>query len=629
MPRNLRLRLADFTLAMLIAAMATVTAVQGFLTYRRVHQRIQDGFDRKLLAISTVTAAFIDGDDHRRIMEQKDEQSPLYQRYYAPMRRIQEAKDVTYLYTQVPLGGDAIVYGVDATIGKDHSPLGSRDVAPADEVDGILAVYRQGGSYLSGLRVWQEWGLLKSAFVPVRARDGAITAMVGADVNISIIKPKTLVALLLVSACGLLFLALASYISARVVRLVTEPISRLKGAALQVAAGRYGLQAAIDRPLELAAVGGSFDRLSNSLEERLQEIRQINQTIEGQRRVHLLNQALRRRDLLTGLPSASLRLLLLPAAAGCRDASGWVRWQNQLLLWAGPVEPTPLAAARTRHDLALILHALLHRLGADWTALAARLETLFADRVDGYLIVDLERDECLWLPRRAPAPRLSGADAALPAGRVQSLPADRLFWWCSRAELDARCAGLEFPADVATDPAARLDRLTARLADAADAGPHALAFLWCTGRLGHPVEAVRTLVQRQDLAPTHFAGLTAAELDLLLAATRLDTRSTDDRLTLQGEPAEMLYLLLDGRVRVATLAGPVELAGPLWLGEFGVLYGGAANATITALTPLRCLVWDRAALALLLSEHPELERKFRAVLARAMAAKLPSPADTP
>ncbi|HTT57785.1 MAG TPA: hypothetical protein VMF63_11790, partial [Opitutaceae bacterium] len=216
MPHNFHLKLSTLTAAVIFAAMAVVTAVLGVLAYQRVYDRIQAGFDQKLLAVSTVTAAFIDGDEHREMMRVNTETSPLYLKYVGPMQRIQREKGLTYLYTQIPTGGANIIYGLDGTIGTDHSPISSPDTAPAGEAEGIVGVYEHGSTYLSGMRVWQEWGLLKSAFVPIRNRQGAITAMSGADVNISIIKQKTRVALLAVTGCGLVLLAFAGYVSTRV-----------------------------------------------------------------------------------------------------------------------------------------------------------------------------------------------------------------------------------------------------------------------------------------------------------------------------------------------------------------------------------------------------------------------------
>ena len=630
MLRRFRISLSGFTLVMILTAMATITAVQGVLTYKQVYDRIQDGFDRKLLAISTVTAAFIDGDDHRKIMEQKDETSPLYLRYCEPMRRIVKEKDVTFLYTQIPTGGNNIAYGLDGTVGKNHSAVGSTDVAPAGEVDGIVAVYQKGTTYLTGLRAWELWGILKSAYVPIFARDGTIAAMVGTDADISLIKQRTFDALLAVIGFDLLLLLLAGYIAARVARRVTGPIGRLKGAALQVAGGRYGVQVAIRSPTELAALAGSFNRLSGSLKQRLQEVRQINETVEIQRRERLLFQALQRRDLTASPPAAaSLRLLQLPTPQTCCDSSGWVRWQDQMLLWAGPVEPTTLDAARTRHDVALILQSLLHRGEADWPALARRLENLFVDRVDGYLLVDLQNDCFLFQPRRCPAPRLAGRPVAIEPVRPQTLPPDSLLTWCSRAGLDAPSAAICAGPEPAAGPQAMLDGLVSRLAGAPDVPKNALAFLWRTGHHSRPVDALRERLQKNRLIESHFPGLAPSEIDLLLSVAQLETRSPDERLVLQGEPAELLYLVIEGNVCVDTTHGPLVLFGAQWIGEFSMLYGGTANATATALTPIECLVWDRTPLAALLTEHPSLDQNFRTMLARAMTAKLGSTTPSP
>ena len=617
MPHNFHLKLSTLTAAVIFAAMAVVTAVLGVLAYQRVYDRIQAGFDQKLLAVSTVTAAFIDGDEHREMMRVNTETSPLYLKYVGPMQRIQREKGLTYLYTQIPTGGANIIYGLDGTIGTDHSPISSPDTAPAGEAEGIVGVYEHGSTYLSGMRVWQEWGLLKSAFVPIRNRQGAITAMSGADVNISIIKQKTRVALLAVTGCGLVLLAFAGYVSTRVARRVTEPLSRLKTAALQVAAGRYGLQADIRSPSEVRDLAGAFNRLSRSLEQRLQDLRQVNASIEQDRRERLLHQALQRRDLTASPPpSDCLRVLQLPAPHECRDGSGWVRWQNQLLFWSAELEATPLAAARTRHDFALVLQPLLHQHGADPAVLALRLEPLFRDRIHGFLVVNLETGHVLYLPRRCAAPRLSGEPVALEPGRAQVLPADRLLAWCTRPAADA-----VLPAALA---GGTLDQAEAQLTAALGAQP-TLALLWRTGRQGSPLEALRTLLRDKGLIERQFAGLPPAELDLLLSVAQREKRAPEQRLTLQGERNDQLHLMIDGRVRIDAAGGPIVLFGGHWIGEFSFLYGGVANATVTALSPLDCLVWDRAPLIALLQENPSLERNFLAVLARAMTAKLSEP----
>jgi CRP-like cAMP-binding protein len=174
-----------------------------------------------------------------------------------------------------------------------------------------------------------------------------------------------------------------------------------------------------------------------------------------------------------------------------------------------------------------------------------------------------------------------------------------------------------------------LDGLVSRLAGAPDVPKNALAFLWRTGHHSRPVDALRERLQKNRLIESHFPGLAPSEIDLLLSVAQLETRSPDERLVLQGEPAELLYLVIEGNVCVDTTHGPLVLFGAQWIGEFSMLYGGTANATATALTPIECLVWDRTPLAALLTEHPSLDQNFRTMLARAMTAKLGSTTPSP
>jgi HAMP domain-containing protein len=475
MPPNLRLRLSTLIATVMFTCLAAITAVLGVLAYRHVYDRIQSGFDQKLLAVSTVTAAFIDGDQHREMMRLNSERSPVYLEYVRPMQRIMQEKDITYLYTQIPTGGANIIYGLDGTLGKDHSPISSADVVPPGEVQGVVDVYTHGITYLSGIRDWQEWGLLKSAFVPIYDRAGRITAMSGADVNISIIREKTRVALVAVFGCGLVLLAFAGVVSTRVAGRVTEPLKRLKTAALRVAAGHYGLQADVRSPSELANLAGSFNRLSRTLEQRLQDLRQVNASIEQGRRERLLERALQPRELEDGpAPSDRLRILARPELATCRDASGWVQWQQLLLVWSADLAPTPLAASRARHDLALVLQPLLRLHGADPATLAARLEPIFRDRIHAFLLLQLETGRALFLPRRGGVPRLDGRPADWPPGRAQALPSGRLLSWCSRPEEEA--AVHSALADAGPD----FGRLEAGLA--AEAGDRSmLVVAWRTG----------------------------------------------------------------------------------------------------------------------------------------------------
>jgi hypothetical protein len=61
-----------------------------------------------------------------------------------------------------------------------------------------------------------------------------------------------------------------------------------------------------------------------------------------------------------------------------------------------------------------------------------------------------------------------------------------------------------------------------------------------------------------------------------------------DRLIVQGEPGDSIYLILDGMLQVDVDGNPVAELGPgAIVGERAILEAGRATATVTAMTPVR------------------------------------------
>ncbi|WP_026877466.1 cyclic nucleotide-binding domain-containing protein [Jiangella gansuensis] len=98
---------------------------------------------------------------------------------------------------------------------------------------------------------------------------------------------------------------------------------------------------------------------------------------------------------------------------------------------------------------------------------------------------------------------------------------------------------------------------------------------------------------------------------LLMTGTqpKIRTLDADEMLTLQGEPGDELYLLLDGVLRVDVDGHRLAEVGPgAVLGERAVLEGGRRTSTLTAVTPVRVAVApasaiDRGRLAELARSH--------------------------
>jgi CRP-like cAMP-binding protein len=110
-----------------------------------------------------------------------------------------------------------------------------------------------------------------------------------------------------------------------------------------------------------------------------------------------------------------------------------------------------------------------------------------------------------------------------------------------------------------------------------------------------------------------FAGLDRAALADVAAAGRTHRLPKDEALFEQGAPATVLYLVLQGRLKVAQatedgqqtvlrFVGPNQLAGVFALLGPGQLY----PATVTAVVDCVVLSWEGAALKELTERHPPI-----------------------
>src|SRR5690242_11075135 len=72
MRSKLRLRMQTLILLVLISSLLLVTVTMGALIYGNLYEVILHGFDQKLSAVSAATGAFIDGDIHDRIYQERE-----------------------------------------------------------------------------------------------------------------------------------------------------------------------------------------------------------------------------------------------------------------------------------------------------------------------------------------------------------------------------------------------------------------------------------------------------------------------------------------------------------------------------------------------------------------------------
>ena len=115
-----------------------------------------------------------------------------------------------------------------------------------------------------------------------------------------------------------------------------------------------------------------------------------------------------------------------------------------------------------------------------------------------------------------------------------------------------------------------------------------------------------------------FDELSGAEIADVLGAFDTQSFNAGHRVTLEGFRGREFYLIVEGRAAVTVSGRRVAELGPGdFFGEVAVLRDGLRSATVTAETPLRCLVLSDESLEQLLVAHPRVGvNMLREVLGR-------------
>jgi len=119
---------------------------------------------------------------------------------------------------------------------------------------------------------------------------------------------------------------------------------------------------------------------------------------------------------------------------------------------------------------------------------------------------------------------------------------------------------------------------------------------------------VRRLLAQSPL----FAKLASADLERVAALGRRRHVDADELVVRHGDPAEHVYVILRGRVRVVSPSGDgkevalrILQAGETF-GELGLFHGGRRTATIIASEPCELLVLGRRDFLALVEQNPRI-----------------------
>ncbi|MCH8495488.1 MAG: hypothetical protein LAT57_07630 [Balneolales bacterium] len=231
-----------------------------------------------------------------------DHTADQYLDYIVPMREIRKKQNLTYFYTFVLNEQDrTISYVFDASTDDAFTPIGYVD----DELlieDFIAAreVLITSEPYVSSIKSWGQWGLVKIGFAPIYSMENKAGAIMGADQNVSSISQVAREALVILTLNSFVFLLFGATASWFIARSLTAPLLAMKDNVLSIAAGFLDRYVADPSLKDLRPLASLFKKAGDNLKKEVVQGPQILNTFETMRReqdyLSYLSMKLRRND---------------------------------------------------------------------------------------------------------------------------------------------------------------------------------------------------------------------------------------------------------------------------------------------------------------------------------------------
>jgi hypothetical protein len=211
-----------------------------------------------------------------------DHTSSRYLDYVIPMREIREKQGLTYLYSFILNDADkTISYVLDSSIDDDFTHIGYIDSElELDDYISATDVLLTTKAYVSKIKPWGQWGLVKIGFAPIYRPEGGGEAIMGADQNVSSIDQVSREALVILSLSSFVFLLFGATASWFIAKSLTSPLLTLKDNVLSIAAGFLDRDVSEPRLKDLRPLAAVFREAGDNLKKEVIQGPQILQKFE-------------------------------------------------------------------------------------------------------------------------------------------------------------------------------------------------------------------------------------------------------------------------------------------------------------------------------------------------------------
>jgi methyl-accepting chemotaxis protein len=239
-------------------------AVLGFTMYRSATGLVESSLGEQALGIAENAMKLIDLDEYKQLSVEGGE-TAYYTKLRAQLNDIRETNGLKYLYTlaRTEENGEAVyIYIVDGAppdvSEDDFSPLGAIE---DNDYSGMVKAFDEGVAQTGELTSDAEYGATISAYVPLKAADGALLGVLGADFDATNIyelmeknrKTAIYVGLSIIAAGILCVIVLARYL--------TRPLTKLQAQIAKVQQGDMTVDIQTKRKDEVGQLALTFQQM--------------------------------------------------------------------------------------------------------------------------------------------------------------------------------------------------------------------------------------------------------------------------------------------------------------------------------------------------------------------------------
>lgn len=292
--------------ALLLPSMTLFVLLIALFFFYNWKSEITDSFREDLKSIVVTTADLLDANEMSWILEHKNDptlkSSPIYRKNWEKLKELQKKLPVDNLYVvaiePVKVGEPVIldepvsetnqlfdgknpeysyrqVYLIDTEKDPEKTPY--YDFSESNE----QVLYKDPKAFATS--IYEAKGtndLYMSGYAPLFNSKRQVYALVGSNLNLDIFNHMIHRAVLLIVGASIVSLILVGSVVYLITNKISEPVQKLKEAALSLAAGEYEEKISVSGPKEIVDLANTYNTMRECLLENINRLRDISYSRE-------------------------------------------------------------------------------------------------------------------------------------------------------------------------------------------------------------------------------------------------------------------------------------------------------------------------------------------------------------